>query len=141
MRWWLMKLKLMVLVAFLLILSLYFLSLESEKPEITPNPLNIELYAALASVGIEDAVVDITQERALIRYNLPENMSKESVNYYIMGAAATIAPNSSKIVIQVYGSFEPLEEIVVKTEDVLAFMNETITYEELEKRIEIRSLK
>jgi len=141
MRWWLMKLKLMVLVAFLLILSLYFLSLESEKPEITPNPLNIELYAALASVGIEDAVVDITQERALIRYNLPENMSKESVNYYIMGAAATIAPNSSKIVIQVYGNFEPLEEIVVKTEDVLAFMNETITYEELEKRIEIRSLK
>ncbi|RLG39170.1 MAG: hypothetical protein DRN91_00585 [Candidatus Alkanophagales archaeon] len=94
----------------------------------------------MTSVGIEDAIVDITDERALVRYNLPENMSKESVNYYIMGAAAAIT-NSSKIVIQVYENFTPLEEIVVSTEDVLAFMNETITYEEFEKRIEIKSLK
>ena len=106
--------------------------------EITPNPLNTELYAALVSIGIENAVVDITPERAFVRYNLPENMRK--VNYYIMGAAAAIT-NSSKIVIQVYENFTPLEEVVVNTDDVLAFMNETITYEEFEKRIEIKSLK
>jgi len=62
--------------------------------EITPNPLNTELYAALVSIGIENAVVDITPERAFVRYNLPENMSKESVNYYIIGAAAAITNSS-----------------------------------------------
>lgn len=60
--------------------------------EITPNPLNTELYAALVSIGIENAVVDITPERAFVRYNLPENMRK--VNYYIMGAAAAITNSS-----------------------------------------------
>lgn len=138
-----MKKKIVIPIAVIAVLAiaLYILSLPSQpEPEIIPNPLNTELYIALASVGIEDAVVDITPERALVRYNLPENMSKESVNYYIMGAAAAIT-NSSKIVIQVYENFTPLEEVVVNTDDVLAFMNETITYEEFEKRIEIKSLK
>ncbi|RLI85044.1 MAG: hypothetical protein DRO98_07650 [Archaeoglobales archaeon] len=136
------KVAISITVIAILAISLYILSLPLlPEPEITTNPLNTELYLALASVGIEDAVVDITDERALIRYNLPENMSKESVNYYIMGAAATIAPNSSKIVIQVYENFTPVEEVVVSTEDVLTFMNETITHEEFEKRIEVRSLK
>jgi len=135
------KIVIPIAVTAVLAIALYILSLPSQpEPEIIPNPLNTELYLALTSVGIEDAIVDITDERALVRYNLPENMSKESVNYYIMGAAAAIT-NSSKIVIQVYENFTPLEEIVVSTEDVLAFMNETITYEEFEKRIEIKSLK
>jgi len=135
------KLSPILIVAFALIAFFILSLLTQPEPEITPNPLNTELYSALASAGIEDAVVDITPERALIRYNLPENMSKESANYYIMGAAATITPNSSKIVIQVYEDFEPLEEVVANTEDVLAFIDGAITYEELEKRIEIRSLK
>ena len=132
------KIVIPITVIAVLAIALCILSLPSQpEPEIIPNPLNTELYLALASVGIEDAVVDITPERALVRYNLPENMSKESVNYYIMGAAAAIT-NSSKIVIQVYENFTPLEEVIVSTEDVLAFMNETITYEEFEKRIEIK---
>ena len=135
------KTIILVIIAIILLIALFILSFSTQpESEITPNPLNTELYLALASVGIEDAVVDITPERALVRYNLPENMSKESVNYYIMGAAAAIT-NSSKIVIQVYESFTPLEEVIVSIEDVLAFMNETITYEEFEKRIEIKSLK
>lgn len=134
------KVAISITVIAILAISSYILSLPSQPEPVTPYPLNTELYLALASVGIEDAVVDITEERALIRYNLPENMSKEAVNYYIMGAAATIT-NSSKILIQVYENFTPLEEVIVSTEDVLAFMNGTITYEELEKRIEIKSLK
>jgi len=136
-----MKKKLLIGLAVVLAFVIIILSLPTQpEPEITPNPLNTGLYLALASVGIEDAVVDITPERALIRYNLPANMSKESANYYIMGAAATIA-NSSKIVIQVYENFMPVEEVVVSTEDVLAFINGTISYKELEKRIETKSLK
>ena len=39
---------------------------------------NTQLYAALVAVGIEDAIVDITDERALIRFNLPNNLNKEA---------------------------------------------------------------
>ena len=126
-------------VIFLVIGILYIVPSPKEE-EVIPNPKNTELYTLLANVGIEDALVDITKDRALIRYELPENMSKEASQYYIMLAAATIT-NSSKIVIQVYENFTPLEEVVVSTDDVLAFMNGTITYEEFEKRIKIKSLK
>ena len=123
-----------------LAIALYVLSLPTQpEPEIAPDPLSTELYLTLASAGIHDAVVDVTEERALIRYNLPENVSKESVNYYIIGATAAIA-NSSRIVIQVYDNFTPLEEVEVSRDDVLAFMNHDITYEEFKGRINVRSL-
>ena len=79
------KIVIPITVIAVLAIALCILSLPSQpEPEIIPNPLNTELYLALASVGIEDAVVDITPERALVRYNLPENMSKESVNYCLL---------------------------------------------------------
>jgi len=120
---------------------LVFLSLPSPRePEAIPDPLNHELYLKLTNMGIKDAVVDITKERVLIRYNLLKSMNKSSVNYEIMRNAATIA-DSGKIVIQVYKDFKPLEEIVASREDVLAYMNGAISYKELEKRIETKSLK
>jgi len=120
---------------------LVFLSLPSPRePEAISDPLNHELYLKLTNMGIKDAVVDITEERVLIRYNLLKNMNKSSVNYEIMRNAATIA-DSGRIIIQVYEDFKPLEEIVVSREDVLAYMNGAISYKELEKRIEIKSLK
>jgi len=120
---------------------LVFLSLPSPRePEAISDPLNHELYLKLTNMGIKDAVVDITEERVLIRYNLLKSMNKSSVNYEIMRNAATIA-DSGRIIIQVYEDFKPLEEIVVSREDVLAYMNGAISYKELEKRIEIKSLK
>ena len=80
---------------------------------------NTQLYAALVDAGIEDAVVDITDERALIRYNLlPANLNKEATRQYILRASAIIAPETDKIVIQTYVNYEPGEEITVNTRDV-----------------------
>lgn len=70
---------------------LYYLPVP-EEPSVEPKPKNSLLYAALAGMGIEDAVVDVIPQKVLIRYNLPENMSKEAIHYYIMGAAVTAAP-------------------------------------------------
>jgi len=134
------KITLVLTLIFTIILILGYWSSDREEP-IRPNEANDKVYAGLVKLGIRDAVVDITPERALVRYNLPENMSKVEMRYHILWLIAGISPNSSKIVIQVYENFTPLEEVIVSTEDVLAFMNETITYEELQKRIEIRSLK
>ena len=119
---------------------LYYLPVVKD-PALEPKAYASTLYTALAGTGIDDTVVDITPERVLIRYNLPENMSKEAVQYYIMGSAATAVPESSKIVIQTYENFEPVEEATVDTKDVLAFMNESITFDEFKERIIVKSLK
>ena len=80
---------------------------------------NTQLYAALVDAGIEDAVVDITDERALIRDNLlPARLNKEATKQYILSASAIIAPETDKIVIQTYVNYEPGEEITVNTVDV-----------------------
>ena len=122
-----------VLVVVLLILSIP----TPKEPEIQPNPLNTQLYNTLSELGIEDAVVDVTAERTVVRYNLPENMSKEDAEISIMQVAAEISINSGKIIIQTYENFKPVEEVIVGTNDVLAFMEKTITYEEFRKRIEV----
>lgn len=126
-----------VLVVVLLILSIP----TPKEPEIQPNPLNTQLYNTLSELGIEDAVVDVTAERTVVRYNLPENMSKEDAEISIMQVAAEISINSGKIIIQTYENFKPVEGVIVGTNDVLAFMEKTITYEEFRERIVIRSLK
>ena len=122
-----------VLVVVLLILSIP----TPKEPEIQPNPLNTQLYNTLSELGIEDAVVDVTAERTVVRYNLQENMSKEDAEISIMQVAAEISINSGKIIIQTYENFKPVEEVIVGTNDVLAFMEKTITYEEFRKRIEV----
>ncbi len=124
----------LVLIALVAMVTFLYLPAPSEE-EINPDPLNNELYSELMRIGIRDAVVDITDERALIRYNLPEGMSREDTELSIMKAAATIAPDSDKIVIQTYENFKPVEEVTIGTSDVLDFMEKTITYEEFKNRI------
>ena len=96
---------------------------------------NTRLYAALVAVGIEDAIVDITDERALIRYNLPPNLNAEATWYYIISASAIIAPETEKIIIQTYVNYEPREEVTVNTTDVIALMNEDITMEDFKEMV------
>ena len=96
---------------------------------------NTQLYAALVAVGIEDAIVDITDERALIRFNLPNNLNKEATWYYIMSASTAIAPESDKIIIQTYENYERREELTVNTTDAMALINGKITMEEFQKML------
>jgi len=102
---------------------------------------NTRLYAALVAVGIEDAIVDITDERALIRFNLPNNLNKEATWYYIMSASAAIAPETDKIIIQTYENYERREEVTVNTTDVIALINGSITIEEFQKMLKVSDSK
>lgn len=135
----------MVLIAIIIVLALlylYYLPVaKEEEPTIRPSLESSNLYFILAVAGLENAVVEINPERTFVRYNLPENMDKEAVQYYIFGSAASVSPNSTKIVIQTYENFEPKEEVVVETKDVIAFMNESITLDEFKKRIIVKPLK
>ena len=135
-----MKKRVVIPLVIVAVLVVVFLILSIPTPkelEIQPNPLNTQLYNTLSELGIEDAVVDVTADRTVVRYNLPENMSKEDAEISIMQVAAEISINSGKIIIQTYENFKPVEEVIVGTNDVLAFMEKTITYEEFRKRIEV----
>lgn len=111
-------------------------TLSHPQSEITPNPINTELSSALAAVRIENAFVDVTDKRVLITYNAPKHMSTAAAQHYIISKAANAAPNSRRIVLQVYGDSIPFEEVVVDTGDYFAVMNKKITYRDFEKRIE-----
>lgn len=105
-----------------------------EEP-IEASEQNTELYGKLAASGIQDALVDVTEERALIRYNQPANMTRSSSVHIAMGSAAQVAPNSSEIVVEVYEDFEPAVTATVTTDDVLAFLDGEITYETFRDRV------
>jgi len=115
--------------------------MSATNPEVEENieirEENTQLYAALVAVGIEDAIVDITDERALIRFNLPNNLNKEATWYYIMSASAAIAPETDKIIIQTYENYERREEVTVNTTDVIALINGSITMEEFQKMLKV----
>ena len=85
--------------------------------------------------------MDITNERALIRFNLPRNLKKESAWYYIMSASAAIAPETDKIIIQTYENYERREEVTVNTTDVMALINGSITMEEFQKMLNVSDSK
>lgn len=123
---------LFVLVGTLLVLA------QPTEPE---EPLNVseqnsEVYAKLVEANITDAVVDINESRALIRYEVPDEMTVEDSEYYVMGAAASVAENASTIRLQVYKDFEKVEEATVTTSDVIAYREGDISFNELKDRLE-----
>lgn len=103
---------------------------------LSPNPDNTELYRTLAQNGLNESVVDVTSNRALVRYERPENMSREQSVLFVFGAAAATAENSSRIVAEIYT--EDLTRVYrasVETESVRAFVEERISYGELQAAI------
>ena len=101
--------------------------------------LHEALPTILVKSRIEDAVVDVTDERALVRYNLPHGLDKDDTLQFVIVEAAKIS-DSNKIVIQIYENFTPLEEINVDRKVVLDFAKHRITYEEFKQRVGIKPL-
>lgn len=60
---------------------------------------NTELATALTVGGLDDAFVDVTDERALVAYDLPEGSDGEFLQDFALGAAAQAAPESARAVI------------------------------------------
>lgn len=101
---------------------------------------NTRGYDMLAAGGLQDAVVDITAERALARYNEPEGVDPEATWIFVMQTLATVAPDTPIAVVQRYADFSPVEEIIAEVADVLAYLEGDITVEEFAERVERRAL-
>lgn len=106
------------------------------EPPLNVSEQNSRVYAKLVDANITAAVVDINDSRALVRYEVPPEMSVEESEQYVMGAAASVAENASTIRLQVYDDFEKVEEVRVATGDVLAYRDNEISLDELKQRVE-----
>jgi len=108
----------------------YFAYLGSQDDSIQVNEKNTDLYAALVAAGINDAVVDITDERVLVSYNLPKLDDKEAYIYFTLGATSKLSHNSKEIIITEFSDLKAFEEVTVSMEDVKSFSSNTISEEE-----------
>lgn len=133
-----MKRTTKIIIGSIVVLAVLFISLGlpwSVKEDMgSLNRDNTELYSSLAEQGFEDTVVDINPERTLVRYNVPEGMDVERSEMLVLGAVSKTS-NSSRIVLQVYKGFEPLEEVEVDIKTVEKFVDGRITYQKLQDRI------
>lgn len=132
----------LILAIFLIIsVSVYFSHYfrepikEQERPE-APKPASIELreentqlYSLLYEMGL-NPLVDVTEERVLVRYNLPEGMNEETY-YRVLAYSARVAPNSREIIVQIYKDYSPYLEVRANTQDVLSWIEGKISRNEL----------
>ena len=136
------KLIYILILAILLIsVSVYFSHYfrepikEQERPE-APKSVSIELreentqlYSLLYGMGL-NPLVDVTEERVLVRYNLPEGMNEETY-YRVLAYSARVAPNSREIIVQIYKDYSPYLEVRANTQDVLSWIEGKISRDEL----------
>lgn len=92
-------------------------------PPESASPANEELYSALSSAGIEDAMVDVSEDRVLVRYELPPGYDLEATDYLVLGAAAASAPHTERLVVESYDGSMRLRRVTANTGDVLALIS------------------
>lgn len=104
---------------------------------IEPNERDSELYASLADAGVSDAVVEISDEHVLVRYEVPDGMNRTESLEIVLRKSAAAAPNTQVLVVQVYDGYEPALQATVETSVVLAYVLDELTYEDVEAAMEI----
>lgn len=98
--------------------------------------LNTVLFAALLSGGIEDPFVDINNERVYVAYDLPAGSDADVAQRFVVGAAANTAPGAKSIVALQYVDEQPKLLWTVQMADFEAFMEQKITVDQLEEKIQ-----
>lgn len=107
-----------------------------ESEPVSPSERNTQLFYTLADASITDAVVDITDARALVRYNVPDNMTKNESIYYTLGATARVANSSERVVLEVFRENEPVERVEVQTEEILSYLRGENSLSDLKSEME-----
>lgn len=130
----------LIIIIVLVIVGLFTYSLiRAGSPEdlVRVNELNTKVYIALNSGGIPDAVVDITSERAFVRFNLPDGMDEEVSWTYTLTMLSIITPEVEQAVVEVYKDFVPQTRVTSKMADLLALADGLIDSEEFGDRTKI----
>lgn len=80
---------------------------------------NSMIYLALVEAGFEDTLVDVTNERILIRIKLGPKTNEHVAVFAALTAAATVSPETPLIVVQLVEGKKINKEIRVETSKVI----------------------
>ncbi|MBP1909972.1 hypothetical protein [Methanolobus bombayensis] len=104
---------------------------------------SMSIYESLAFQGIDDAVVEVTEERVFVKYDQPPVKSDNDALLtwmYIIGVAAETAPGSNEIIIEMYDGTEELYEVTVQTSDIQDYLDSTTTLDEFKTKVTVRAI-
>jgi len=102
------------------------------KPVAAPSPdtdvevkeANSLILSDLRDLGLTDVLVDVTDEQVLIRFNEPQGFANRSA---VMAMAASDAPWTQYIMLQVFSNYQPKEQLIVNTSLALEYGNGQIS--------------
>lgn len=140
--WWLQK-KVLVSAGVLALLFLASLALfwPASSMSIGADPVATEIAADLAEEGIDDALVDVTDERALVRYDPPSDMNTEESWLVVLDSLQANAVDSEMAVLQVYDTGDPRQEVEADMDDVESYFDARISWDELRNRMSVRNVR
>ncbi len=133
----------LVLFIILIILLAYFFwyfSRRAKQNAVFPDIRNTDVYHVLAQFGLSDAVVDITDERIVVSYNLEDLMQKDEALFLTLGAAYQISPGSREITVIPFYELAPIEEVHVLMSDVQLFAEDKLPEKEFIQKMEIKKV-
>ena len=119
-----------------------FSYLYMSKPEPLPelDSRSTELFAALYSGGIDDALVDVTDSGVKVAYELPAGMDSAVSAYFTFGAAARISPESKDVVITIFQNQKPSTQFTASVSDISSFLDKKLSGIEFSKRVKTENL-
>ena len=132
-------LKVAAVIAVLVAIGVVAVSLAPVPLEgnINVDPRNEQVYAALAANNIEDAAVDVTDERVLVSLAAPDGIDAAKIKYIVYGAASQIDPAPPLIIVEVFDQKGNLMEASqIQTVAVIRYMADEISFQELEKSVQ-----
>ncbi|AKB85592.1 hypothetical protein [Methanococcoides methylutens] len=101
------------------------------------------IYETLAFSGFEKASVKVTDEYVLMAYEQPPVHSEVDALlswFYMMGAAAELAPHTEQTIIRMYSDDVALYEIEAYTSDVQEILDYEMELDEFRSRVTVRAL-
>ena len=122
------------IVVLLAILAVVIVILPVGGEQVVASDANSHIYSLLVAGGIEEALVDSTLKRTIVSYDLPQNIGKEASWYYVLGAVASVAPETKRIELQAFVNDQPTEQLIVQMRDVEDFRSNRISEEQFKSK-------
>lgn len=114
--------------------GIWWLTQPVPSEDVTAGETNTALYNQLSDAGIDGALVDVTDERALVRYDIDGDQSIEASQKAALTAAATVVTDDVPIVVETYQETDPVERLVLEPEDAAAYRDGELSPDELHDR-------
>ena len=135
-----LKKILVAILVLVVIAAAAFLFLSQPNPQVKEVELedkNSAIYSMLVAGGIKDALVDATQERVIVNYDLPAGMDKQASWFYALGSVAAVSPSSAMVVLQASQGGIASEKVTINMADVLDFLNNKTSEEQFKARLTV----